>query len=194
VFNGAFVHGFLQQLPPGIDIRLTLRRGTEETEVLLPIVEMPGMYYAERGLNLKPLQRIHQADGLVETLRLGYRETRERLSEVTSVLGLLISGRVSMNNLGGPIRIAAFAGSEAAQGIPRLLMFLTFLSANLALLNALPIPVLDGGHFMFLIVEGVIRRPVPERIQVGLTLVGFAALMLLMVFVFANDLQWLILG
>ena len=194
VFNGPFLYSLLQQMPPGIDLQLTLLRGAEELETILPIVDQPGMYYVERGFNLQPLQRIHRASGLLETLALGYRETSERLSEVKSVLWLLVTGRVSMNNLGGPIRIAAFAGSEAEQGIPRLLMFLTFLSANLALLNALPIPVLDGGHFVFLMVEGIIRRPVPERVQVGLTFAGFAALMMLMVFVFGNDLRWLFVG
>ena len=90
--------------------------------------------------------------------------------------------------LGGPVLIARVAGSEAGEGIPRLLLFLTFLSANLAILNFLPIPVLDGGHMVFLAAEGVLGRPVPERIQMTLTFVGFCGLMALMVFVFTNDI------
>lgn len=190
-FNGVFLSGSLQQLPEGIEVHLTVDREGSEMDVVLPLVEQPDMYYVDRGLRLTPLQRIHRATGLVETISLGYRETVERLSEVTSVLGMLLTGRVSVTNLGGPVRIAAFAGSEASLGIPRLLMFLTFLSANLALLNALPIPVLDGGHFVFLLVEGVTRRPVPEHIQMSLTFAGFVALISLMLFVFANDFLWL---
>ena len=75
------------------------------------------------------------------------------------------------------------AGSEASQGISRLLMFLTFLSANLAVLNFLPIPALDGGHMMFLMAEGIRGKPVDERMQVILTLAGVACLLGLMIFV-----------
>ena len=84
--------------------------------------------------------------------------------------------------------IAAAAGSEASQGIPRLLLFLTLLSANLAILNFLPIPALDGGHMVFLAAEGVTGKPVDERLQGTLTLIGVACLLALMVFVFANDI------
>ena len=91
-------------------------------------------------------------------------------------------------NLGGPVMIAKIAGDEAAQGLPRLLIFLTFLSANLALLNFLPIPALDGGHMVFLIVEGVTGKPVDERIQGVLTMVGVLCLLTLMVFVLGHDI------
>ncbi len=191
--NWVYIHGALQELPPNIEARLILRHdGHEKTVTLLPR-EIPGIFTVERGLVLTQFERVHTASDFGEAFALGYRETKERLGEVASVLGLLVRGRLSMNNLGGPIRIAAFAGYEAAQGISRLLIFLTFLSANLALLNALPIPVLDGGHFMFLLVEGIIRRPVPEKWQSGLTFVGFACLLALMLFVFANDVKWLFL-
>ena len=81
------------------------------------------------------------------------------------------------------------AGSEASQGIPRLLVFLTFLSANLAILNFLPIPALDGGHMMFLMYEGLFRKPVNERVQVALTIFGVVCLLGLMIFVNALDVS-----
>lgn len=84
--------------------------------------------------------------------------------------------------------IAKIAGGEAAQGLPRLLIFLTFLSANLAVLNFLPIPALDGGHMVFLLVEGVTGKPVNEQVQGALTLVGVACLLSLMIFVLGNDI------
>jgi regulator of sigma E protease len=80
------------------------------------------------------------------------------------------------------------ATSEASFGYSRLLLFLTFLSANLAVLNFLPIPALDGGHMLFLAWEGIFRRPVNERVQVALTMAGVLCLLTLMVFVFGNDL------
>jgi len=78
---------------------------------------------------------------------------------------------------------------EASEGLPRLLLFLTLLSANLAILNFLPIPVLDGGHMLFLTYEGIVGKPVNERIQMSLTLVGFSLLMGLMIFVFGLDIS-----
>ena len=73
-------------------------------------------------------------------------------------------------------------------GTARLLLFLTFLSANLAILNFLPIPALDGGHIMFLTAEAVTGKPVDERLQNTLTLIGVVCLLALMVLVFRNDI------
>ena len=80
------------------------------------------------------------------------------------------------------------ATSEASQGIPRLLVFLTLLSANLAVLNFLPIPVLDGGHMVFLLYEGIVGKPVNERVAFGLTMLGLSFILCLMVFVIGLDI------
>ena len=90
-------------------------------------------------------------------------------------------------SLGGPGTIAVVATSEASQGIPRLLVFLTLLSANLAVLNILPIPVLDGGHLMFLAYEFVFGKPVNERAAFALTMLGLSFILCLMVFVIGLD-------
>jgi regulator of sigma E protease len=92
-----------------------------------------------------------------------------------------------VKNLAGPLSIGVIAASEASKGLPALLMFLTFLSANLAVLNFLPIPALDGGHIMFLLWEGLFRKPVNERVQMALTMAGVACLLALMVLVFGLD-------
>jgi regulator of sigma E protease len=97
-----------------------------------------------------------------------------------------------VKNLGGPIMIAVAAGSEASKGIPALLIFLCLLSANLAVLNILPIPVLDGGHLMFLAAEGIRGKPVDERLQFALTLIGFFCLIGLMILVFGLDIRRLV--
>ena len=77
---------------------------------------------------------------------------------------------------------------EASEGIPRLLSFLTLLSANLAVLNFLPIPVLDGGHMVFLLYELVFGKPANERVAFGMTLVGLSFILGLMVFVIGLDI------
>ncbi|MDA8563476.1 site-2 protease family protein, partial [Mariniblastus sp.] len=101
--------------------------------------------------------------------------------------GKLISGKISPKNLGGPGTIAVVATSEASEGTSRLLLFLTFLSANLAVVNFLPIPVLDGGHMLFLAYEGIFRRPVNENTQALLTYAGLAMILALMIFVVCLD-------
>ncbi|MFN9363725.1 MAG: site-2 protease family protein, partial [Planctomycetota bacterium] len=88
-----------------------------------------------------------------------------------------------------PGTIATVATSEATEGTSRLLLFLTMLSANLAIVNFLPIPVLDGGHMVFLAYEGIFRRPVTEKVQVILTYAGLAFILGLMLFVIFLDVS-----
>ena len=100
----------------------------------------------------------------------------------------LVGGKISVSNLGGPGTIAMAATSEASQGTSRLLLFLTLLSANLAIVNFLPIPVLDGGHMLFLAYEGLFRRPVSEKAQIVLTYAGLIFILGLMLFVIYLDI------
>ena len=140
---------------------------------------------------MKPRQflRIHTAASWVEATLLGVREIKERGAQVAQFLGLLATGQLSPKQLGGPVAIAQIAGSEASRGVPSLLLFLTFLSVNLAILNFLPIPALDGGHMVFLSWEMITGKPPNERLQMMLTLVSVGALLALMLFVIGNDIH-----
>ena len=188
VFTWVFVNGTIQAAGPGVDFRLTVLRDGDKEEVQLSSYDVEGQFTPDRGLVFASMQRVHTAKDWSEAFQLGLRETGEKANEVWSVLTMLFTGQLPLGSLGGPVLIATVAGAEASEGIPRLLLFLTFLSVNLAILNFLPIPVLDGGHMVFLMAEGVLGRPVPERIQQSLTFVGFCGLMALMVFVFTNDI------
>jgi len=97
--------------------------------------------------------------------------------------------QVPISALGGPVSIAKAAGYSAAEGMSTLLMFLTMLSANLAVLNFLPIPLLDGGHLVFLAYEGIRGRPANEKFVVALHTVGFVFIVSLMLYVLALDLS-----
>ena len=100
----------------------------------------------------------------------------------------LVLGRVSIGqSLSGPLMIAQVSGQVARQGIVRYLDFLALFSINLALLNVLPIPVLDGGHLLFLIAEGIRRRPLSIELRLRLLQVGFFLIIGLMLFVVGND-------
>ena len=97
--------------------------------------------------------------------------------------------QIPLTALGGPVTIAQAAGYSAFEGVGKLLLFLTILSANLAVINFLPIPLLDGGHMVFLAWEGLRGRPVSERFVIALHTVGFVFIITLMLFVLALDLK-----
>ncbi|MSP40379.1 MAG: RIP metalloprotease RseP [Deltaproteobacteria bacterium] len=102
--------------------------------------------------------------------------------------GKMLMGDVSPRNIGGPIMIAQMAGQQAQEGFGSFLAFLAVLSINLGVLNLLPVPVLDGGHLLFFMVEAVIRKPVALRYREMAQQVGICLLGLLMVYAFYNDI------
>jgi len=193
ISNWPYVSDLLQSVPPGVDMKLSFERGSQKLEATLRAEPSKQWYYPDRGLRLVMFKRIHTADSWAAASALGLRATKEGMGRVFDFLGKFATGQISLGKVGGPLMIAAVAGSEASQGIPRLLIFLTLLSANLAILNFLPIPALDGGHMVFLAAEGITGKPVDERLQGALTLVGVAALLALMILVFANDIHRLFL-
>ncbi|WP_197452010.1 site-2 protease family protein [Rosistilla carotiformis] len=186
----------LQMLPAGTEIRVLGAKGdTADGKVIDTVVKLKSdsdQYWPERGLRFETIKRIHRADSLAAAFSLGYNEAVHRGKGVLRFLKMLVTGRLKADLLGGPVAIFTIAGSHAAEGIPRLLMFLTFLSINLAILNFLPIPALDGGHMVFLIAEAVLGRPVDEEWQARLTMVGVLMLLGLMAFAFYNDIARLI--
>jgi regulator of sigma E protease len=178
---------------PETKVRLTYSRDDSRQETELMPANAPGWFVADRGLKLTTAEEVHKEPNWSRAWQLGLRETRESIRQVYFILFRLISGQMSATNLGGPAAIATMAGMEAHAGIPRLLVFLTLLSANLAVINFLPIPVLDGGHAMFLLYEGIFRRPVNERVAFGLTMAGFCFILGLMLFVIGLDV-WRLSG
>lgn len=100
----------------------------------------------------------------------------------------MVTGDVSPRNIGGPILIAQMAGQQAQEGLGSFLAFLAVLSINLGVLNLLPVPVLDGGHLFFFIVEAVIRKPVAVKYREMAQQVGICLLALLMIYAFYNDI------
>ncbi len=188
--NWPYVQSLLQTLLPDTQLKVTYQREGETREATLASVSSDEFFYPERGLFLTLLTQTHTASSFGDAVWLGYRETVERFQEVVTVLGKLITGQLSVTNLAGPGRIAYVAGAEASQGVGNLLIFLVFLSVNLAVINALPIPVLDGGHFFFLMWEGIFGKPVSEKWIIRLTFAGLIFLLGLMVFVTTLDIGW----
>jgi regulator of sigma E protease len=117
-----------------------------------------------------------------------FTQTYEYAKLTLVALFKMVTGEVSPRNLGGPILIAQMAGQQAQEGFASFLAFVAVLSINLGVLNLLPIPVLDGGHLLFFLVEAVIGRPVSVRYREMAQQVGIFLLLLLMVYAFYNDI------
>jgi len=100
----------------------------------------------------------------------------------------LVVGTIDRSNIGGPIQIASMAGQQAREGLGPLAMFTAIISVNLAVLNLLPVPMLDGGHLFFFVIEAVLGRPLSLRKREAAQQLGFVLLMLLMVYALYNDL------
>jgi regulator of sigma E protease len=122
----------------------------------------------------------------------GGKATIGASTQIVRTVRGLFSGRISRREVGGPIMIGQLAGESARMGLDAFLAFMALISINLAILNLLPIPVLDGGQFLFLLAEALIRRPLPLKVRERLTAVGLVLIVLLMGLAFSNDIRRLL--
>ncbi len=122
----------------------------------------------------------------------GVKQTGNLIYLTFLVIGKMFTGEVALNNLGGPILIAKVAGEAARLGIMPYLNFMALISINLAVLNILPVPVLDGGHLLFFAIEGIIRRPISLKVKEIALQIGLGLLVLLMILAFYFDIERLI--
>ena len=125
--------------------------------------------------------------GLGTAIVSGVEQTVAQVGAVVGSVKRLIVGQASVREVGGPILIAQMSGQVARLGLDWFLNFLAFFSVSLAVLNLLPIPVLDGGHAMFLIVEAIRRKPLTQQLRMRLTQVGMLVVIAIMVLAVSND-------
>ena len=137
----------------------------------------------------------YQRYGPIESLGLGVRETFFIVTRTLSYLSDVVMGRESADQLGGPIRIAEVSGQVASVGFVPLLNLTAVLSVSIGLINLFPIPLLDGGHLLFYLIEAVRRKPLSDRTQEIGFRIGLAVVLMLMMFATWNDLgivrRWL---
>ncbi|MFN0007538.1 MAG: RIP metalloprotease RseP [Planctomycetota bacterium] len=147
------------------------------------------------GFALQSAQYVYRTDGPVEAIQAGFAASWKFLEESWLTLKRILFGQVSGKNIGGIITIGVVSHSWAALGLSKLFFFLCMLSINLAFLNVLPIPVFDGGHLLFLLIEKVKGSPVSERVLSYSQMVGIVLIVSLMVWVTYSDvMKWFVNG
>lgn len=187
-------------LKPGTEIRFTVDRDGREVQLsatprdttVYNDIARDSVTVGVLGVELW-LDRAVRGLTLTESVAAGWHRTTAWTLEVVTFLKTLATGQGSARDLGGPIVIGQLSGMAARQGLTSFLNFMAIISVNLAVLNLLPIPVLDGGHLVFLLAEAARGgRPVSARNRLRWTQVGMLLVMGLMVLAFANDIMRLV--
>jgi regulator of sigma E protease len=181
---------------PGQATVFTIRRGAETLTLTVTPVGVK-----ERGPDGKEVEvgrvgiggsrgvpSVYVRSNPLRAMWEGAEETVKWTKLTATGLYKVVVGQLDRSNIGGPIQIAVAAGEQARQGLPNLAFFTAVISVNLALLNLLPVPMLDGGHLLFFVFEAVLGRPLSVRKREVAQQVGFVLLMLLMVYAVYNDL------
>ena len=130
---------------------------------------------------------VHVQYGLWGAIREGGRRTLQVSGQVLGALKGLVTGQISVRELGGPIRIGQVSGEAFRLGLGPLIGLIAALSINLAILNLLPIPVLDGGGLLLLLAEAIRRRPLSVELRTRITNVGLIVVTAIMLFAISND-------
>ncbi len=182
---------WLLQMTDSRDIALSIKDDASSVarDVLLVPLAMTGQFQPTlRGLEFLPVTQLRKAENLGDACQIGTRKTKDSITEVYLTIRSLVRRDMSYKNLHGPLGIAKFAYIMADEGTAMFLLFLGAISMNLAVINFLPIPVLDGGHMAFLIYEGVTGKKPTERVIAFATYVGLALVLTLMVTVICLDI------
>jgi regulator of sigma E protease len=130
---------------------------------------------------------VHRSLGFGEAVAFGFQQTWATTELIVGVLGRLITGQESLRSLGGPLTIGQISGEAARLGLETFLGFMAMFSVNLAVFNLLPVPILDGGHLLFLAIEAVRGRALSLEYRIRLSQLGMIFVIALMVWALTND-------
>jgi regulator of sigma E protease len=170
----------------GKKLTLTVERGEKHMPISVTPVEDNGKYV----IGIEPVIRmIFKKYGFVESLGLGFDKTIEFIDLTFITLKKLLTFNLSIKTLGGPVLIAQMSGKAAAAGLSSFLSFLAMISISLGILNLLPIPILDGGLILFLIIEAIRKKPLTRKTMEVAQSIGAAALITLIAVVSYNDVM-----
>ena len=167
-------------------LRLSVRRGESRRDIVVTPALRGDVGLI--GVSISPFEVRTFEPGFLEAFQLSLARNYEWSGLIFQTLAGLFTAETSPRQLVGPLGIAQLSGGAAEIGLIALLSLMSMISLNLGILNLLPIPVLDGGHIAIMAIEGVSRRDFSMRVKERMLLVGFVALMMLMVTVIYNDL------
>lgn len=178
---------------PGMTTTVIVKR--EGKEVSLPITissklidhKSVGQLGIVMGRIFVEKHRLSIEDSVV----YAFRETWNITADTVIGLGQMVTRQRSLNELGGPLKIAQISGQVAEKGFDQLILMMAVLSINLGLINLFPIPMLDGGRLLFYVIEAVCRKPVHKKIQAWAFQIGFGLILLLFLFSTYNDISQL---
>ena len=181
---------------PNKEMRLTIKRDGQILEKILTtgIAEVENKQVGRIGIGPAETgkypddMKVHYQYGALGAISQSIENTWDNSVLMLSMLWKIVTGEVSLKNLSGPINIAVYAGQSASAGIARFLDFLAIVSISLGILNLLPIPILDGGHLMYYVVEIIKGSPVSEQTEELGQRIGIAFLIMLMSLAFYNDI------
>lgn len=166
-------------------ITLKIKRNGQTLEIKAKPAYNPKLKVSLLGFTLRP---VYQKINPLQAVYHGFKETFGLMAMISILLVKLLTGQVALGDLAGPIGIAQISGQYAQQGPAAFLGFLAFFSINVGLLNLFPIPALDGGRIVFVLIEAIFRRPVPIGIENKIHLYGMYALLTLMAIISINDI------
>jgi regulator of sigma E protease len=178
----------------GKDLLIKLKRGGEILEIkITPKLSIQKNLFGEEAqtyvIGITPADEIViQKVGPLDAMGKGLFQTWFGIKLTVVTIIKLIERVIPAKTIGGPILIAQLAGEQAKRGLLSLVLFMAILSINLGVINLFPIPILDGGHFLFLGLEAVLRRPISIKKMEIAQQIGLIFIILLMLFAFYNDL------
>jgi regulator of sigma E protease len=180
-------------LVPGQTLTIDAVRSGQPLRVRATIRELVdndafGHVFKRGVLGISPKQSVVVRPGPVQALTGAFADIRQALATSLQGLGQIVTGKRSVKDLGGPLKIAQFSGERASLGWLPFVAFMGIISINLGFINLLPIPMLDGGHLLFYAIEAVRREPLKPEAQEWAFRTGLAALLALMILVTLNDL------
>lgn len=172
----------------GDTIAVTLHRATgEDVTLQIPTQKMNEGGVNRRVIGITPEVTVRAA-GIGDAIGRGWGFCAGTTRAIVQFIGGLTTGASSVSQLSGPLGVAKLSGESAREGSGAFLFFIAYVSVSIAFLNILPFPALDGGHIMYVVIEAVIRRPIPTRVKLWIQQVGMALLLLLVLFVSYHDI------
>lgn len=185
----------LIQKNPGKRMSMVVNRQHKATHLIanIGVVDRRGHDVGLLGIQSKPVQwppgwlRIRREEP-IQALGTAFKQTVELTGASFSLIGRLATGKISLQGISGPVGIAQGAGESARGGFSYYVSFLALISISLGVLNLLPIPLLDGGHLLYYVVELIRRRPLSLKFKSAGVYLGFALLMALMMIALTNDI------